>query len=93
MSGLRHVARLPVDVLKIDRSVVAGMLDDPLDALLVELVHRMASERGMAVVAEGVETQAQLDALRLAGVPLVQGFLVARPMPATDLAAYLVPVA
>jgi diguanylate cyclase (GGDEF)-like protein len=92
MSGLRHVARLPVSVLKIDRSVVAGMLDDPLDALLVELVHRMATERGMAVVAEGVETQAQLDALRVAGVPLVQGFLVARPMPAADLATYLVPV-
>lgn len=92
MSGLRHVTRLPVDVLKIDRSVVAGMLDEPLDALLVELVHRMAAERGMAVVAEGVETQAQLDALRVAGVPLVQGFLVARPMPAADLAAYLVPV-
>jgi EAL domain-containing protein (putative c-di-GMP-specific phosphodiesterase class I) len=93
MSGLRHVARLPVSVLKIDRSVVAGMLDDPLDALLVELVHRMAIARGMAVVAEGVETQAQLDALRVAGVPLVQGFLVARPMAAADLAAYLVPVA
>lgn len=93
MSGLRHVTRLPVDVLKIDRSVVAGMLDEPLDALLVELVHRMATERGMSVVAEGVETQAQLDALRVAGVPLVQGFLVARPMPAADLAAYLVPVA
>jgi diguanylate cyclase (GGDEF)-like protein len=92
MSGLRHVARLPVSVLKIDRSVVAGMLDDPLDALLVELVHRMAIARGMAVVAEGVETQAQLDALRVAGVPLVQGFLVARPMAAADLAAYLVPV-
>jgi EAL domain-containing protein (putative c-di-GMP-specific phosphodiesterase class I) len=69
------------------------MLDDPLDALLVELVHRMAIARGMAVVAEGVETQAQLDALRVAGVPLVQGFLVARPMAAADLAAYLVPVA
>jgi diguanylate cyclase (GGDEF)-like protein len=92
MSGLRHVTRLPVDVLKIDRSVVAGMLDEPLDALLVELVHRMATERGMSVVAEGVETQAQLDALRVAGVPLVQGFLVARPMPAADLATYLVPV-
>lgn len=89
MSGLRQVSRLPVDVLKIDRSVVAGMLDDPLDALLVELVHRMAVEQGMTVVAEGVESQAQLDALRDAGVPLVQGFLVARPMPADALHAYL----
>lgn len=91
MSGLRHVTRLPVDVLKIDRSVVAGMLDDPLDALLVELVHRMAVEQGMTVVAEGVESDAQLDALRAAGIPLVQGFLVARPMPADALRAYLTP--
>jgi len=91
MSGLRQVSRLPVDVLKIDRSVVAGMLDDPLDALLVELVHRMAVEQGMTVVAEGVESAAQLDALRAAGVPLVQGFLVARPMPADALRAYLTP--
>ncbi|WP_217614593.1 bifunctional diguanylate cyclase/phosphodiesterase [Cellulomonas sp. GbtcB1] len=91
MSGLRQVSRLPVDVLKIDRSVVAGMLDDPLDALLVELVHRMAVEQGMTVVAEGVESDAQLDALRAAGVPLVQGFLVARPMPADALRAYLTP--
>ncbi|HYQ74387.1 EAL domain-containing protein [Cellulomonas sp.] len=91
MSGLRQVTRLPVDVLKIDRSVVAGMLDDPLDALLVELVHRMAVEQGMTVVAEGVESDAQLDALRAAGVPLVQGFLVARPMSSDALRAYLTP--
>gem|GEM_PF-869647 len=91
MSGLRQATRLPVDVLKIDRSVVAGMLDDPLDALLVELVHRVAVEQGLTVVAEGVEQDAQLEALRAAGVPLVQGFLVARPMPADALRAYLAP--
>jgi diguanylate cyclase (GGDEF)-like protein len=89
LSGLRQIGRLPVDVVKIDRSVVAGMLDDPFDALLVELVHRMAVEHGMTVVAEGVETDAQLAALRTAGVPLVQGFGVARPMPGAALAAYL----
>ncbi|WP_454049138.1 EAL domain-containing protein [Cellulomonas sp. Marseille-Q8402] len=93
MSGLRHVTRLPVDVVKIDRSVVAGMLHDPMDALLVELVHRMATERGMAVVAEGVESEAQLDALRAAGVPLVQGYLVARPMASSALVTYLTPLA
>jgi diguanylate cyclase (GGDEF)-like protein len=91
MSGLRQVTRLPVDVVKIDRSVVAGMLDDPMDALLVELVHRMATERGMAVVAEGVESPEQLEALRAAGVPLVQGYLVARPMSKDALARYLTP--
>ena len=89
MSGLRQIGRLPVDVVKIDRAVVAGMLDDPFDALLVEVVQRMAAEHGMAVVAEGVETPEQLAALRAAGIPLVQGFGVARPMSDDALTAYL----
>jgi EAL domain-containing protein (putative c-di-GMP-specific phosphodiesterase class I) len=89
LAGLRQVTRLPVDVVKIDRSVVAHMLDDPVDALLVELVQRMAAERGMTVVAEGVETAEQAEALRAAGVPLMQGYLVARAMPADALPGYL----
>lgn len=89
LAGLRQVTRLPVDVVKIDRSVVEHMLDDPVDALLVELVQRMAAERGMTVVAEGVETAEQAEALRAAGVPLMQGYLVARAMPADALPGYL----
>lgn len=89
LGGLRQVTRLPVDAVKIDREVVAHMLDDPVDALLVELVHRLAADRGLAVVAEGVETAEQAEALRAAGVPLMQGYHVARPMPAEALAAYL----
>ncbi|QZN84522.1 bifunctional diguanylate cyclase/phosphodiesterase [Cellulomonas sp. C5510] len=87
--ALRQVTRLPVDAVKIDREVVAHMLDDPVDALIVELVHRLAADRGLPVVAEGVETAEQVDALRAAGVPLMQGFHVARPMPPDALAAYL----
>lgn len=89
LAGLRHVTRLPVDVVKIDRSVVAHMLDDPMDALLVELVQRLAGERGMTVVAEGVESVEQEDALRAAGVPLIQGYLVARPMAPEALTTFL----
>jgi diguanylate cyclase (GGDEF)-like protein len=92
IAGLRYVARLEVDVLKIDRSVVAGMLADPVDALLVELLHRLALAHGLTVVAEGVERTDQLDALRDAGVPLVQGYLTGRPMPADALAEFLVGV-
>jgi EAL domain-containing protein (putative c-di-GMP-specific phosphodiesterase class I) len=92
IAGLRYVARLEVDVLKIDRSVVAGMLADPVDALLVELLHRLALAHGLTVVAEGVERADQLDALRDAGVPLVQGYLTGRPMPADALAEFLVAV-
>lgn len=89
LGALRQVTRLPVDAVKIDREVVAHMLDDPVDALIVELVHRLATDRGLAVVAEGVETAEQVEALRAAGVPLMQGFHVARPMPPDALAAYL----
>jgi diguanylate cyclase (GGDEF)-like protein len=89
LAGLRQVTRLPVDVVKIDRSVVAHMLEDPMDALLVELVQRLAVERGLTVVAEGVESDEQADALREAGVPLIQGYLVARPMPSDALATFL----
>lgn len=89
LAGLRQVVQLPVDVVKIDRSVVAHMLEDPVDALLVELVQRLAGERGLTVVAEGVESDEQADALRAAGVPLIQGFLVARPMPSEALATFL----
>ncbi|HEY0217230.1 MAG TPA: bifunctional diguanylate cyclase/phosphodiesterase [Cellulomonas sp.] len=90
IAGLRQVARLEVDVLKIDRAVIAGMLADPVDALLVELLHRLAVTRGLTVVAEGVERPEQLDALRAAGVPFVQGYLTGRPMPSDALVDYLV---
>ncbi|WP_169165865.1 putative bifunctional diguanylate cyclase/phosphodiesterase [Cellulomonas taurus] len=89
LSGLRSVTRLPVDVLKIDRSVIAGMLTDPVDRLLVALVGAVAQERGLTVVAEGVEDGAQYRALREAGVPMAQGFWMARPMPADQIGTHL----
>ncbi|WP_263120319.1 EAL domain-containing protein [Cellulomonas fimi] len=89
LSGLRSVTRLPVDVLKIDRSVIAGMLSDPVDRMLVALVGAVARERGLTVVAEGVEDAAQYRALREAGVPMAQGFWMARPMPAEQIGAHV----
>lgn len=89
LSGLRSVTRLPVDVLKIDRSVIAGMLSDPVDRMLVALVGAVAAERGLTVVAEGVEDAEQFEALRIAGVPMAQGFWMARPMPADRIGAHV----
>ncbi len=89
LSGMRHITQLPVDAVKIDRSVIAGMLSDSVDSMIVTVLHQVAVDRGLSVVAEGVEHADQLAALRSAGVDLVQGFLLARPMPADELRAYL----
>ncbi|MCH7230718.1 EAL domain-containing protein [Glycomyces sp. L485] len=86
-SSLGQLDRLPVDIIKIDRDLVAK--DDggvgPLAAVTVELGRRL----GMEVIAEGVETDTQLEAMIKAEAPLVQGYLLARPMPADDLTRWL----
>jgi len=83
-SSLAVLRRLPFDTLKIDRSVVPDFTTDaydPVVAAVVGLGHAM----GLAVVAEGVETQAQAEGLRLLGCPLAQGYLYGRPMPPEQL--------
>jgi len=87
-SSLLQLRRLPVDVLKIDRSFVNGMLDHPADSAIVSTVIRLARALGLEVVAEGVETADHLVQLRVLGCDLGQGFHWARPMPATDAHAW-----
>ena len=86
-SSLAVLRRLPFDTLKIDRSVVPDFTTDaydPVVAAVVGLGHAM----GLAVVAEGVETLAQAEGLRLLGCPLAQGYLYGRPMPPEQLATW-----
>lgn len=84
-SSLNHVRTLPVDVIKIDRSFILE-LEESSEALeLVESIIRIAKVLNKTVVAEGVETQAQLRLLRGAGCEIIQGYLLARPLPANDL--------
>jgi diguanylate cyclase (GGDEF)-like protein/PAS domain S-box-containing protein len=88
-SSLAHLKRLPVDVLKIDQTFVADMLDDPEDLTIVEGMLGLASAFRRRPVAEGVETVDQgLMLLRL-GCRVAQGFGIARPMPAEDLPGWL----
>lgn len=82
-TSLAHLRQLPADVIKIDRSFVAEMGDD--DGSLVRLVTDLGHHLGLEVVAEGVETEAQLEVLRRLGCDRVQGFLLGRPMPADQL--------
>lgn len=87
-SSLTYLRRLPVAGLKIDRSFIRQMLRDPGDAAIVRGVIDLAHSLGLHCVAEGVETPQHQDALRQMGCDLVQGFALARPMPASAFAAW-----
>ena len=80
-SALALLPRLPLDVIKIDRGFVHGMLDDPAHAKIVEAIVRLSYGLGLQVVAEGIETEAQAAALTALGCQYGQGFLMAAPMP------------
>ncbi len=84
-SSLSYLKRFPVDVLKIDRSFVDGLGDDPEDTAIVTAIISLARALGLRVVAEGVETRRQLDELRRLGCDRGQGFMFARPRPAALL--------
>ena len=82
-SSLAYLKTLPVSIIKIDRSFIAGLGGPDLTApAIVAAIVGMASALRLRVIAEGVETQEQLDELRRLGVGLGQGFYWARPMPA-----------
>jgi diguanylate cyclase (GGDEF)-like protein len=82
-SSLSSLQRLPADVVKLDRSFVPApeATMTPGDLSFLSAVVTLAHTAGLAVVIEGVETQAQLDAVVLAGVDAIQGYYLARPMP------------
>ncbi len=86
-SSLTHLKSFPVDVLKIDRSFVQALALGSDDNSIVGAIVAMAHALGLTVVAEGVETRAQLDQLRALAVDHVQGFLLGRPAPADDVLA------
>ncbi|HVE78497.1 MAG TPA: bifunctional diguanylate cyclase/phosphodiesterase, partial [Gemmatimonadaceae bacterium] len=80
-SSLAYIHEIPLDGIKIDRSFVTRMDVAETHRQLVHTVRTLAQNIGVAAVAEGVETPAQLDALRLLGCEAAQGFLFSRPVP------------
>jgi len=88
-SSLSYLRRLPLDTIKIDRSFVAGLDDDNSNLPIVEAVIALAHALGMEVVAEGIETVAQLTRLRGLACDRGQGYYYARPQPPEALAALL----
>ncbi|MGQ0667280.1 MAG: putative bifunctional diguanylate cyclase/phosphodiesterase [Nitrospiraceae bacterium] len=80
-SSLRHLQQYPINALKIDQSFVRNIAANQRDASITQTVIAMAHNLGLRVLAEGVETQDELDFLREHGCEEVQGFLVSQPLP------------
>jgi diguanylate cyclase (GGDEF)-like protein len=79
-SSLSYIHHLPIDTLKIDRSFVQQLVVSDETKAIVRAITAMARALGLTVVAEGVETQAQLTAVAMAGCDVIQGYLFARPL-------------
>jgi diguanylate cyclase (GGDEF)-like protein len=88
-SSLQYLRRFPIDCLKVDRSFVRGLPQSSEDAAIVSAVVELGHTLGLSVTAEGIETGAQLQALRGAGCDTAQGFLFSRPLDADTLAKLL----
>jgi len=84
-----HLRRLPIDVLKIDRSFVTQVETDADDAALLGAIVSMAKVMRLRVVAEGVETEGQLSVLRELGCDEIQGNLLSKPVSADEIEALM----
>ncbi len=88
-SSLTYLQRLPIDSIKIDRSFVRGLPFNVQDTAIVRAVITLGHELGRTIVAEGVETPEQLHWLENAGCDVIQGYYIAKPMPASTVVEWL----
>ena len=88
-SSLNHLKKLPIDELKIDKSFVFDIDEDPQDALLVQTIIKIAHQYSLDVVAEGVEVDSQLEFLKNEGCDIYQGYFFSEPLSLDQLSAYL----
>ncbi len=88
-SSLGYLSRLPLDALKVDRSFIDQMADDPQQMSIVTAIISLAHSIELKVIAEGVETATQAQLLRLLRCDQIQGYLMARPQPPEDIGKLL----
>jgi len=84
-SSLGRIRELPIDIIKLDRSLIAGLDDSERARGVVEAVLRLARDLGVEALAEGIEALSELDYIVRSGCPLGQGYALARPMPFDQL--------
>lgn len=89
-SSLSYIRRFPLDVIKIDKSLVTGIEHEEDGAMIARAIISMCQSLRKTVVAEGVENQAQFDFLRYQGCDEFQGYLIAKPMPEQEFADLLI---
>ncbi|MCT8985786.1 EAL domain-containing protein [Shewanella phaeophyticola] len=88
-SSLLYLKRFPIDILKIDKSFVDDMLNDESDEAIVDTIIGLANSLKMQLVAEGVETLEQVNALSAKGCFVMQGYYYCKPMPYQQMCDYL----
>jgi diguanylate cyclase (GGDEF)-like protein/PAS domain S-box-containing protein len=91
-SSLNYLKRFPVDEVKIDRSFIRDLVDNPVDSAIVSAIVGLANALGMRTVVEGIEDLAQLDRVRELGCTLAQGYHVSVPKPALQVTQMLMTI-
>lgn len=92
-SSLSYLKRLPLDILKIDKSFIRGLPDDPHDAAIARAIIALGRSMQLTIIAEGVENQAQQRFLAAEGCEQIQGYIVSLPLPAQEFAATFLHIA
>lgn len=88
-SSLQAIRQLPLDFIKVDRSLIMSLPTDPEDVAVVDAVLKFAEDLGIAVIAEGLEVDEQLEFLSQRGCTLGQGYLVSPPLPVAAVGGFL----
>ncbi len=88
-SSMEYLKMISVDKVKIDRTFVKDIEESDKDRIIVKALYTLANDMGLDIIAEGVETRAQLDFLQRQGINLIQGYYFSQPLPEASFLEYL----